>query len=122
MAADPAIPRSLTLPQRGAVPAFPWRAGLGAISPFVLVGGVALVVLVASARATFLVPPAKTGFPHWMAGPLQGVFASFHPDRAQLKLEFTVGMGALYAAYLVALIAAPALRARWLVAAVVAAH
>ncbi len=87
-----------------------------------LLAGVTFVVLVATSRATFLVPPDRVGFPRWMVGPLDGVLRSFHPTRAQLKVEFTAVMGGLFVAYLFVLIGAGSLRVRWIAAAVIALH
>lgn len=88
----------------------------------VLIGGVTFVVLVASSRVTFLVPPGKHGMPHWMAGPLDGALSAFRPTRAQLKLEFSLAMGGLYVAYLLVLANASAVRARWIAGAIVLLH
>ncbi len=98
------------------------RATVGVLGITALLTGVTLVVLVATSRATFLVPPDRAGFPRWMVGPLDGVLRSFDPTRAQLKVEFTAVMGGLFLAYLLVLIGAPALRIRWIAVAVIALH
>jgi hypothetical protein len=87
-----------------------------------LLAGVTFVVLVATSRATFLVPPDRVGFPRWMIGPLDGVLRGFDPTRAQLKVEFTAVMGGLFVAYLCALIGAAGIGVRWIAAAVLALH
>ena len=115
--------QTVALPAERRTRALPsWRAAAAATSLALLVAGVTLVVLVAAARWTFLVPPGKTAFPHWMAGPLQGFFTAFDPTRSQLKVAFTATLGGLYLVYLLALLTVPALRARWLIAAVVGVH
>ncbi len=88
----------------------------------VMLAGVTFVVLVATSRVTFLVPPDHVGFPRWMIGPLDGVLSSFDPTRRQLIVEFTTVMGVLFVAYLLILYGAPALRMRWIAAAILALH
>jgi hypothetical protein len=98
------------------------RLILGAVGLAGLVVGVTFLVLVASARPSVLVPPAHAGFPQWMAGPLHGVLSGFDPGRQALKWVFSLTLGGLYLAYLLALAGVGSLRARWLVGAIVAVH
>jgi len=116
------VPSPFTAPtlRRPALPSP--RAVVGALGITALLTGVTLVVLVATSRVTFLVPPATVGFPHWLVGPLDGVFASFDPTRRQLINEFTATMAALFFAYLLVLVGASAIRLRWIAGAVVAVH
>lgn len=99
-----------------------WRAVIAGLGLAALLGGVTFIVLVAATRSTFLVTTSHHGYPHWMAGPLQGLLKAFHPNRAQLKVEFTALMGGMYLAYLLVLATVPSLRARWLIGAIVALH
>ncbi len=59
-------------------------------------------------------------FPHWMAGPLGGLWPSLTRDATILKYLFTASLVAMYASYAVGLRYVPRLRARWAIAAVVA--
>jgi hypothetical protein len=98
------------------------RPAMGALGLTGIFIGITFLVLVATARASFLVPPARAGFPQWMAGPLHGVLSGFDPGGHALKWVFSLTVGGLYVAYLLALAGAGSLRARWLVAAIVAVH
>jgi hypothetical protein len=94
------------------------RASLAAIVAISL-----FVVLVAANRPSLLTPTTQTGFfPHWMAGPLGGLLPGFTNSGTTLKYLFTGAIVAMYLSYLVALKHARRLPARWLVAAIVAAH
>ncbi|HXC23326.1 MAG TPA: hypothetical protein VNU28_01965, partial [Solirubrobacteraceae bacterium] len=82
-----------------------------------------LVVVVAADRPSFLAA-TTTGhyFPHWMAGPLGGLWPSLTRSTTGLKYIFTAPIVLMYACYLVGLRYVPSLRARWAIAAVVGAH
>jgi hypothetical protein len=83
----------------------------------------AVVVLGAADRPSFLSAPSHTGFfPHWLAGPLGGLWPSFTRSPQLLKSLFTGAMVVMYVAYLVGLKYVPLLRGRWAIATVVAAH
>jgi hypothetical protein len=123
VAIEPSAPAIEVAALRGRQRALPHpRAVVGAIGVTALVTGVTLIVLVATSRATFLVPPDHVGFPRWLVGPLDGVLRSYDPTRSQLIDVFTATMATLFFAYLVALIGAPALRVGWIAAGVVAVH
>jgi hypothetical protein len=83
----------------------------------------AVIVLGAADRPSFLSAPSHTGFfPHWLAGPLGGLWPSFTRSPQMLKALFTGAMVVMYIAYLVGLRYVPLLRSRWAIATVVAAH
>jgi hypothetical protein len=96
-----------------------------------VVGGFALVILVllslalvvgAAERASLLTPPSHAGFPHWMAGPLRGLWPSLTKSPTALKWDFSLTMGAMYLCYLLVLLCAHRLRVRWAIAAIVLLH
>jgi hypothetical protein len=113
----------------------PWESKLGvatearratAIGAGILVGivlCVALIVLAAADRPSILSAPTHVGyFPHWLAGPLGGLWPSLTRSPQALKSLFTAAMVAMYVAYLAGLKYVPRLRARWAIATVVAVH
>jgi hypothetical protein len=94
---------------------------IGAATLLTIVLGSVLMVVVAADRPTF--PPTHAHFfPNWLAGPLGGLWPSFPRGGEAFKWVFTVSLVTMYAAYLVGLRYAPQLRARWVVATVVAVH
>ncbi|HTA97158.1 MAG TPA: hypothetical protein VK730_05895 [Solirubrobacteraceae bacterium] len=82
-----------------------------------------LVVVAAADRPSFLAA-TTTGhyFPHWMAGPLGGLWPSLTRSTTGLKWLFTGPILLMYACYLIGLRYVPLLRARWVIAAIVGAH
>ncbi|HEY3758334.1 MAG TPA: hypothetical protein VGL37_01115 [Solirubrobacteraceae bacterium] len=83
----------------------------------------AVIVLGAADRPSFLSAPSHVGyFPHWLAGPLGGLWPGLTRSPAVLKSLFTGALVVMYAAYLVGLKYVPQLRARWVIATVLAAH
>ncbi len=83
-----------------------------------------LLVVVASADRPSFLAATTTGhyFPHWMAGPLGGLWPSLTRSTTGLRWLFTGPIVLMYACYLVGLRYVPLLRARWAIAAVVGAH
>jgi hypothetical protein len=82
-----------------------------------------LVVVLAAERPSALSPTTHAGFfPHWMAGPLGGLWPGLTRNVDVLKYLFTGAIVAMYAAYVVGLSYLPRLRARWAIAAIVAVH
>lgn len=82
-----------------------------------------LVVVVAADRPSFLTPLSHTGFfPAWIAGPLGGLWPQFTEDRNTYRYVFTFAIVAMYACYVVAIVHAPRLRARWAIGTVLAVH
>jgi hypothetical protein len=83
----------------------------------------AIIVLGAADRPSFLSAPSHVGFfPHWLAGPLGGLWPSFTRNPAVLKSLLTGAIVVMYVAYLVGLKYVPLLRGRWAIATVLAAH
>jgi hypothetical protein len=83
----------------------------------------AIIVLGAADRPSILSAPSHVGFfPHWLAGPLGGLWSGFTRNPAVLKSLFTGAIVVMYVAYLLALKYVPLLRGRWAIATVVAAH
>jgi hypothetical protein len=93
-------------------------------SVLVVIGAcVALIVLAAADRPSFLSAPSHYGFfPHWLAGPLGGLWPWFTRSPQAIKSLFTGALVVMYVAYLVGLRYVPALRARWAIATVVGVH
>ncbi len=84
---------------------------------------VALIVVAAADRPSFLSAPTHYGFfPGWMAGPLGGQWPWFTRSPQTVKSLFTGALLVMYVAYLVGFRYVPALRARWAVATVVGVH
>ncbi len=95
----------------------------GALALAAIVALSLFVVLMAANRPSILTPTTHTGFfPHWMAGPLGGLLQGFTNNGTTLKYLFSGAIVAMYGGYLVALKHARRLPARWLIAAIVAAH
>jgi hypothetical protein len=89
----------------------------------VLVGFCALIVLAAADRPSSLSATSHYGFfPHWLAGPLGGLWPWFTRSPQAIKALFTGALVLMYMAYLVGIKFLPGLRARWVIAAVVAVH
>jgi hypothetical protein len=81
------------------------------------------VVLMAANRPSILTPTTHAGyFPRWMAGPLGGLLPGFTNNGTTLRYLFSGAIVAMYAGYFVALKNARRLPARWIIAAIVAAH
>jgi len=110
-----------------------WRAGalagaraqqwLGATCLLTIVAGSVLVVVAAADRPSLLSPTTHANFfPHWMAGPLGGLWGGLPRDSTTLRWLFTGAIAAMYAAYLLAFAYGSALRARWVIAAVAVTH
>jgi len=96
---------------------------IGALSLLVIVAGCALIVVIAADRPSILAPQSNTNFfPHWMAGPLGGLWPGLPRDTTMLRYLFTGLIVAMYVAYVAALKHAPRLPARWVIGAVLAVH
>jgi hypothetical protein len=97
--------------------------GAGAAALLFVVAGSLLLVLVTADRPSLLSPTSHANFfPHWMAGPLGGLLPGLTGNGTALRYIFTGAMFAMYAAYVVALIHARRLPARWVIAAILAVH
>ncbi len=83
----------------------------------------AVIVVGGADRPSFLSAPSHVGFfPRWLAGPLGGLWPSFTRNPQVLKSLFTGALVVMYVAYLVGLKYVSLLRARWVIATVIAAH
>jgi hypothetical protein len=100
-----------------------WRGRLGVALLAVMVAVSLFIVIAAADRPTFLIPPsAQHYFPHWLAGPLGGLWPQFARSTRLLNYLFTYGVVTMYGVYLLILWLVPHVRARWAIAAVVAIH
>ena len=84
---------------------------------------VLLIVLAAADRPSFLSSPSHYGFfPHWLAGPLGGLWPWFTRSPRATKSLLTGALVTMYVAYVVGLRYVPLLRARWAIATIVVVH
>ena len=82
-----------------------------------------LVVLAAADRPSILAATTTPHFfPHWMAGPLGGLWPSLTRSTKALRYLFSGAIAVMYVSYLVGLKYVPRLSARWAIAAVIGAH
>jgi len=96
---------------------------VGAIVLAAIIGCSALVVVMAADRPSILSPTTHTSFfPHWMAGPLGGLWPGLTRNSTTLKYLFSGAIVLMYAAYLVGLAYLPRLRARWSIAGIGVVH
>jgi hypothetical protein len=96
------------------------RIAIGSLGLVVLTLMSLAIVVVADDRRSFLSPPSRAGFPHWMSGPLTGLLPHLTPSHYALRAGFTFAVVGMYIAYLLVIAAAPTLRARWVIVAAVA--
>lgn len=83
----------------------------------------AVIVLGGADRPSFISAPSHTGFfPHWLAGPLGGLWPGFTRSAAVQKSLFTGALVIMYAAYVLSVKYATRLRVRWVIAAIVVAQ
>jgi hypothetical protein len=96
---------------------------LGTLALLTIVGGCALIVVLAANRPSFLASTSiQHYFPGWMAGPLGGLWPSFTAGNDALKAVVTGAIVAMYASYALSLRYAPRLPPRYAIAAVLGAH
>jgi hypothetical protein len=99
------------------------RAWIGAACLLTIVACSAFVVLMAANRPSILSATTHANFfPHWMAGPLGGLWPGLTRSSVTLKYLFSGAIVLMYVCYLLALVYAPRLRARWAIATIVAVH
>jgi hypothetical protein len=99
------------------------EATLGVGSLIAILAGCLLLVVAAADRPSLLVATTTSHFfPHWMAGPLGGLWPSLTRSTGGLRYLFSGAIVVMYASYLVGFRYAPRLPARWAIAAVVGAH
>jgi hypothetical protein len=94
----------------------------GSVSLAGIVAGSLLVAIAAAERHSFLSPPSRVGFPHWMSGPLTGLLPGLTHHMHVLQVEFSIVVASMFALYLIAAICARALPTAAVVTAVVAVH
>jgi hypothetical protein len=88
-----------------------------------VVAGSLLLVVVSANRPSLLSPTTHANFfPHWMAGPLGGLWPGLTSNGTTLRWVFTGAILAMYLAYVVALRYAGRLQARWVIGAILAVH
>ncbi|HWG09829.1 MAG TPA: hypothetical protein VN672_12580 [Solirubrobacteraceae bacterium] len=81
------------------------------------------VVLLAANRPSVLSATSHANyFPHWMTGPLGGLLPWMTRSTITLKYLFSGAIVLMYVSYLGALAYVPRLRARWVIATVIAVH
>jgi hypothetical protein len=99
------------------------EATLGVGSLIAILAGCLLLVVAAADRPSLLVATTTSHFfPHWMAGPLGGLWPSLTRSTGGLRYLFSGAIVVMYASYLVGLRYVPRLPARWAIVAVVGAH
>jgi hypothetical protein len=96
---------------------------VGALALLLVVAGSLFVVVLAANRPSLLSPTTHANFfPHWMAGPLGGLWPGLPGGGTTLRYLFTGAVALMYVAYVVALVHARRLPARWVIAAILAVH
>jgi hypothetical protein len=96
---------------------------LAGVSLAGLTAGSVLIVLMAAERPSTFTPTSAGGyFPAWMAGPLRGALPGVTRDQNRLAWQLSAVMLGMYALYVLAVVFAPRLRARWTVGALLAIH
>jgi hypothetical protein len=96
---------------------------IAAAALIAIVACAAIVVLAAADRPSVLSATTTANyFPHWMAGPLGGLWPWLTRDPKILRDLFTGALVMMYAGYLLSLRYAPRAPARWTIAAIVAVH
>jgi hypothetical protein len=81
-----------------------------------------LFVALLAARPSPLVSISRHGYPGWISGPLSDLGRLLPAERWFLKVTLVVVVVTMCAGYVAVLVAAPAVRVRWAVAAIVLAH
>ena len=82
-----------------------------------------LLVSLAASHPGILVPVAEhSSYPMWIAGPTGFLTNWFSPTARDERVLFTVLIATMLVAYLIAVYAAPRLRARWVLGAIVVLH
>jgi alpha-1,6-mannosyltransferase len=99
------------------------EVAIGAISLAAILVGCLLLVVVAADRPSLLAATTTPHFfPHWMAGPLGGLWPSLTRSTQGLRYLFSGAIVLMYASYLLGLRYVPRLSAPWAIAAVLGAH
>jgi len=83
----------------------------------------ALLVVVTAAHPSFMTPTANPRyFPGWMAGPLGGAWPGGTLSEGTMHWLVTAILAGMYLAYLTTVALSARVRARWVIAAILAAH
>src|ERR1700759_3622036 len=99
-----------------------WQAAVG-VALGAIVALCLLVVVRGATRRSLLSPTTHDNFyPHWMAGPLGGLWPSLTGNGTTLKYWFSGAIGGMYLAYLVVRKGSTSVRPRWIVASILAVH
>ncbi len=97
------------------------EVAIGAGVLFAIVACCVLIVIASADRPSVLAATTTQGyFPHWMAGPLGGLWPSLTRNGKGLKYLFSAPIVLMYVCYVVGLKYVPRLPARWAIAAIVA--
>lgn len=115
--------RGLLRKRTGAWVDAPTRAKVGALALAAIVVLALLVVVMAANRPSLLSPTTHVDFfPHWMAGPLGGLWPGLTSNGTTLKYWFTGAIVTMYVSYLVMLRCTSRLPVRWVIGAILAVH
>jgi hypothetical protein len=99
------------------------EAALGVGALVAILACALLLVLAAADRPSILAATTTPHFfPHWMAGPLGGLWPSLTRSTKGLRYLFSGAIVAMYLSYLVGLRYVPRLPARWAIAAILGVH
>ncbi len=124
---DGAAPRRRGLTRRRPLGSAGERTGVWQIAVLVSLAaivGLCLFVVVMAADRPSVLSPTTHGFfyPHWMAGPLGGLWPGLSGNSTTLKYLFSGAIVAMYLAYAVVLKGSVTVRPRWILAAILAVH
>jgi hypothetical protein len=96
---------------------------IAALVLVVILASSLLLVVMAADRPSGLAPTTHSNyFPHWMAGPLGGLWPGLTWNGNKLRYLFTGALALMYVAYVVGIAYLPRLRARWVIAAILGVH
>jgi hypothetical protein len=99
------------------------EAHVAALALALIVAGSLLLVVMSADRPSLLSPTTHGNFfPHWMAGPLGGLWPGLTGDGTTLRWLFTGALVAMYAGYALGLAQARRLPARWAIATILTVH
>jgi len=95
----------------------------GAVSLVAIVAFSLFIVVIAADRPSLLSPPTHGGFyPHWMAGPLGGLWPGLSGNTTTLRWLFSLPLVGMYGAYVFILRRSERLPASWILGGILAVH
>jgi hypothetical protein len=95
----------------------------GTIALLAIVALSVFVVIISADRPSLLSPTSHNNFyPHWIAGPLGGLWPGMTGSSTTLRYLFSGAIVLMYVGYLVVLRSTATLSARWVLGAIVAVH